>query len=51
MGKTEEMGLTGPVSGCLRGLSRPEAVAMPECAKKVGKLWEKPPLTFDHYIL
>lgn len=44
-------GLMGAISGCLQGVSGPEAAFVALCAKKVGKLWESAPLTFDHYIL
>jgi hypothetical protein len=51
MGATARTGLVGAVFGRLTWLSRPDAAVAAARAKKVGKLWEMAPLTFDHYIL
>jgi hypothetical protein len=51
MGATAKTGLVGAVFGSLTRLSLPDAAVATARAKKVGKLWEKAPLTFDHYIL
>jgi hypothetical protein len=51
MGATVKTGLVGAVFGRLTRLSRPDAAVAAARTKKVGKLWEKAPLTFYHYIL
>ena len=51
MGAVAEAGLMGAVFGRLRGVSGLDAAVVAARAKKVGNLWEKAPLTFNHYIL
>jgi hypothetical protein len=51
MGAGVEAGLMGAVFCSLRGVSGLDTAVVAARAKKVGNLWEKAPLTLDHYIL